>query len=551
MLDVAKKRKVEIGDMEFLNHLGVIPIVVNAGAALLPAVLAGVASFAALLFKPRELMCACAAHPVRVVTVFAFVGGLTALIMLWSAPATGGVTARRSSLAADVATSGGMMNIDWTRVALARIAAGNQKPTATPLSAPSTDTSQAFVYRGGAERLGSMGGEIEGKFQLAWSYHPRWSDSGVETEDRDAMILASPAVYGDKIYGASCTLDPPESFGAIFCLDAATGAQVWTVDAADGEPFKGFFSSPAISADGRYLVIGQGLHPDSNCRLICIETATGKVHWTLRVPLHIESSPWINGDMVYVGAGAIEDVKTKSPLGHQGFVIAVRLSDGKETWRFDVNDPESSPVYHDGVLYIGSGFNGKAVVALKAGQKPELLWKSEAPYPVTGAVTYTKDAVFAGGGNGDFVFRDPNPAGVVVALNPADGKLIWKAELPDAVLGAVAASKRLICPVANGQVMALDRSTGEKVWATSLNGSAPVLAAPAVTEKEVFAVSQNGYLARLNLETGEQTERIYINSEDKPGEQGLSISSPLVVGGRLIVGSETGGLRCYVGGRAE
>ncbi len=540
--------------MQILNDLAVIPIVVNAGAALLPAILAGAASFAALLFKPKELMRACAAHPGRVVIVLAVVGVLTALVMFWPAPKAGVSSARRAVPAVDAATGSGMMNIDWTRVALARIAAGNQTPAAVQpaASVPSTGTAKAFVYRGGAERLGSMGGEIEGKLQLAWNYHPRWTDNGVETEDRDAMILASPAIHGDKIYAASCTLDPPESFGAIFCLDAATGEQVWTVDTADGEPFKGFFSSPAISADGRYLVIGQGLHPDSNCRLICIETATGKVHWTFQVPLHIESSPWIDGDMVHVGAGAIEDVKTKLPLGHPGFVFAVRLSDGKEAWRFDVNDPESSPVYHDGVLYIGSGFNGKAVVALKtpqqAGQKAEQLWKSDAPYPVTGAVTFTDEAVFAGGGNGDFVFRDPNPAGVVMALHPADGKLIWKADLPDAVLGAVAASKHLICPVANGQVMALSRSTGEKIWATAVNGSAPVLAAPAVTEKEVFAVSQNGYLARFNLETGEQTERIYINSEEKPGEQGLSISSPLVVGGRLIVGSETGGLRCYVGG---
>ena len=69
-----------------------------------------------------------------------------------------------------------------------------------------------------------------------------------------------------------------------------------------------------------------------------------------------------------------------------------------------------------------------------------------------------------------------------------------------------------------------------------------------MTEKEVFAVSQNGYLARFNLEDGKKIERIYINAEDKPGEQGLCISSPIIAGGRLFVGSETGGMRCYIGG---
>ena len=168
----------------------------------------------------------------------------------------------------------------------------------------------------------------------------------VESEDTEAMILSSAAVYGDRVYGASCLLDPPDTYGAIFCLDAATGKQIWSVDRAGDVDFKGFFSSPAISADGRFLVIGQGLHPDSNCTLICIDTetrdaCTGRFQRTL----HLESSPVIDGDAVYIGAGAIED-----PASHkaaQSSRLCDRphsLTDGRELWRHDVADPESSPV---------------------------------------------------------------------------------------------------------------------------------------------------------------------------------------------------------------
>ena len=538
--------------MELINQLGVVPIVVNAGAALLPAMLAGAASFVALLFKPRELIRAIKNRPGRFFTVLAVIAGLTALIWFWPAPAAEGVRGARGVATSTGAAPAAGVTVDWTRVALARIAADQSGGAKAPAVAmPAVESSEAFIFRGGPKRLGSMGGEIDGPLELAWNYYPRWNDNGVEQEDRDGMILASPAIWGDRVFGASCTLDPPDSFGAVFCLDAATGEQIWTVDEADGEPFKGFFSSPSISGDGKYLLIGQGLHPDSNCRLICIETATGKVHWTLQVELHIESSPCIDGDVVYVGAGAIEDPATHKPISHPGFVLAVQISDGKELWRMDVNDPESSPVFSDGKLFIGSGFNGQAVVAMDAKAGGEKIWEAKSSYPVTGAVTLSDGVVFAGGGNGDFVFRDPNPAGLVMALNASDGSPLWKAELPDAVLGAVAASKFLICPVASGQVMALDLKTGEPVWSTPVNGRAPVLAATAVTDKEVFAVSQNGYLGRLNLETGETIERIYLNAEDKPGEQGLSISSPLIAGGRLFVGSETGGLRCYIGGAAK
>lgn len=539
--------------MEILSPLGVVPIVVNAGAALLPAMLAGAASFVALLFKPREMVRACRNHPGRFAAVIGVIGLISLLMWMWPAPGSGGSGARSGKVSSQANASGaGGITVDWTKVALARIQADRLGAVSSKVAEMPTEPSngEPFIFRGGPKRLGSLGGEIEGGLQLAWSYYPKWNDEGVEQEDRDAMILSSPAVWGNRVFGASCTLDPPDSYGAVFCLDAATGQQVWTIDQADDEPFKGFFSSPAISSDGKYVLIGQGLHPDTNCRLICLEAETGKVHWTIEVPLHIESSPCLDGDVVYVGAGAIEDPETHKPISHPGFVMAVEISSGKELWRMDVNDPESSPVYHDGTLFIGSGFNGKAVVALKTGgdDAPEILWTAGSDYPITGAVTLSDGVVYAGGGNGDFVFRDPNPAGLVKALKADDGSEVWTASLPDAVLGAVAASSRLICPVASGEVIALDLDSGEPVWRSRVSNKAPVLAAAAVTQREVFAVSQNGYLARMNLEDGEVIERIYINADERPGEQGLCISSPLVAGGRLFVGSETGGFRCYIGG---
>lgn len=43
--------------------LGVVPVFVNAGAALLPAILAGVATVLSVLFKPRELFRLCVRKP--------------------------------------------------------------------------------------------------------------------------------------------------------------------------------------------------------------------------------------------------------------------------------------------------------------------------------------------------------------------------------------------------------------------------------------------------------------------------------------------------------
>ena len=87
----------------------------------------------------------------------------------------------------------------------------------------------------------------------------------------------------------------------------------------------------------------------------------------------------------------------------------MRISDGKELWKYDVADPESSPaIANDGSVYIGSGFNGNAVVAfrsesddeLKAKNLPRLIWKTQAPYPITGPVTLVDDYVVVGGETG-------------------------------------------------------------------------------------------------------------------------------------------------------
>ncbi len=551
--------------------IGVVPIVVNAGAALLPAILAAMTTFLALLFKPRELLRVCRERPAVPITLLAVAGLIGAGIAFWPTSHDQQSTAGRRQTLANAPSNGAIpgngaaVYVDWTRVALARIEAkkrnGNHSPAVTETTSaglPDTshDSNQPFMFRAGPQRLGSLGSAPAIGLQRLWQHYPRWIDeSGVESEDTEAMILSSPAVHGERIYGASCLLDPPDTYGAIFCLDINGGKQIWSVDQVDGSDFKGFFSSPAISADGRWLVIGQGLHPDTNCNLICIETATGSVRWTLATPLHLESSPVIDGDAVYIGAGAIEDPTTHKPLSHPGYVLAASLEDGSELWRHDVADPESSPVVRDGVLFIGSGFNGNAIVALNTDpsiiSSSRELWRSPTPYPITGAITLMDNLVIAGGGNGDFVYRDPNPAGVIMALDAKTGRTVWQAEMPDAVLGAVAAGQHLVCGVANGEVMALAPHDGKPLWASRISGLAPVLAAPAVTDSEVFAVSQDGYLARFDLETGKELEKIYINSEDKPGAQGLSISSPLIVNGRLIVGSETGGLRAYTAGASQ
>jgi len=567
-------------DFNLLSLFGVVPVFVNTGAALLPAILAGLASVLGLLFKPRELLRLCLRKPwVPVLVIGGAVGGyflISGLVNMASAPAeTAGPTDSRQRQDTRAGT-------DWAAVAMERIrqkergwrksyleerdrrmelekrvgqlealADAGQDPTSGTDEPHPNEPSEAPIYRGGATRCGYDGGGSPVKLKPFWEYNEDFT-----------MYLASPLVIGDAVYGASCMLDPPSNYGAVFCLDAATGEERWYADifkdpdTGEERELKAFFSSPAVSADGKHLVIGQGLHVDDDCELICLDAKTGAVRWVDPTPLHIEGSPAIEGDIVVAGAGAVEGEDLK-PKGDPGFVFAVRISDGKRLWKYPVNDPESSPVVRDGIAYIGSGLNGSAVVALRTASDEELMeqgldrlvWKADTPYPAVGAVTLVDDLVLIGCGNANYVFMSPNSKGVVMALDRATGEIRWKADVSNSVLGAISARDgKAVCAVLDGEVVALDlKDNGKILWRKTVRERSLLKAGPALTETHVYLLTHDGYLCVLEAVDGRAVEQHYVNATDKPGEMGLSTSSPFVSGGKVFVGSETGGMRCYVG----
>ncbi|MCC5846898.1 MAG: PQQ-binding-like beta-propeller repeat protein [Verrucomicrobia bacterium] len=564
-----------------LPSLGVIPVLVNTGAALLPAAIAAVASAVALLFKPKELFRVCRAKPhVPLILLLVVTGGYFGFQWMMGA---GGEAPPAVGRQAAIQTDGAGTQTDWTRVALQilrneqRQAQGESRQPAAAdagdvaVGFAADDVPEAhlgFIFRRDAARRGHDGGPAPLNLSLDWEVHP----------EEFAMILTSPIENDGIVYGASTLLDPPSTYGMVFAVESASGDLLWEAQYLDntGREMKGFFSSPALTADGRHLIIGQGLHPDTECELICIDTETGEVVWTVRTPIHIESSPAIYGDIVVVGAGAIEVGPERKPqgdpegVGHPGYVFAVRISTGEELWQYQVNDPESSPAIKDGIAYIGSGFNGEAVVALRVEGTDEelaaqglerLLWRTDTPYPAVAAVTLVDDLVLIGGGNSDFVFADPNPAGVILALDQSTGEVRWSLDMPDSVLGPIAVHNGVgVAPVRSaprqgrrsGMLVAFDvRDKGRVLWEHHLERNALMLAGVALMDTHVYSLSSDGYLRVLDAADGTLVEEHYINRADRPGEMGLSISSPTVSNGRVFVGSETGGLRAYEGRAGE
>lgn len=548
----------------------VVPIIINTGAALFPTLMAFLANIAAVVFNPKALGRVLRLH-------WRLAAGATAslaLVAFVGVPLLRPAAVSRAAGKAGTATAD---KINWTKVAEeiiaqeklhesgaapAMVAEANPVATSAPAatfgfptpgadtpapvsasaSAPKTDT--APKPRQDFSRAHSDGVTSPAGLTPLWSFQPD-----------DGIFLGMPAVFGKRIYVAANQSDLGGYTGLLASLDYDTGKPIWQVTELNKQALPPFFSSPAVTPDGKYVVIGQGLHQDRNSSLLCFEAATGTLHWAVKTTQHIESSPAIFGDMAVVGAGAIEGNDGK-PVGDPGFVFAVRISDGKQLWKQAVNDPESSPaIDENGIVYIGSGFNGQAVVAMRSNTDEELaaqklsrvVWKTPLAYPITAPVTLSGDLVIVGGGNGDMVHSAANPQGLVVALNRKTGQIVWQQKFEDAVLGSIAADHgMMIAPLRTGEVVALAVADGKVLWRSHVSGSAPVLVGGALTKDRAYIVSSDGYLVSFAASTGKILEKIYLNDQQKAGT-GLSLSSPQVVGNRVIVGSETGGLRSLIG----
>jgi outer membrane protein assembly factor BamB len=554
--------------LEMLDQpLGVVPIVVNAGTALLPAIVAGAVSIVSVLFRPSQWGRVVREKPwvpvILLLGMSASVGAYFWLAGAEDATASAQPVRGRATAGAGIAAGG---SVDWTAVALEYIRDKQRRPVAAPAANGTAATApeaanadkQPFVFRADMQRSGAFDSTSPTKLQEAW----RWTDP----EDPFAMYCSSLATDGANLYGAAATLTPPDSRGAVVSLDARTGQLRWvTFETTDDKGatigFKGFFSSPALTADGKYVIIGEGLHTDKDSAMICLEAATGKVVWRIPTTQHLESSPAIEGDIVVIGAGAIERAEDHKvpPGGNPGFVLAVQISTGKELWRHQVNDPESTPAIKDGIVYIGSGVNGSEVVALRIDSEEDLkakglqreVWRTKTPYPALAAVTVAGDLVLIGCGDGDFI--RPGRNGVVLALDRKTGKIQWQTDAqttPASVLSPVAVRGNVaVAGVGNGEVVALDLAQqGKLLWRSKVSDAAAVNAGPAITDTHVYALSADGWLGVYDRKTGEQLERHFVNNPAKPGELGMSVSGPVIAGGRVYVGSESGGIRAYEGG---
>jgi len=405
------------------------------------------------------------------------------------------------------------------------------------------------AYRGGPRRLGAAGeGPDPVRPGNVWSFAKE-----VKT------FYASPAVVGNRVYVCSADKGIWTDRGAVYCLDADTGGVVWKYSPRD---FRATYSSPSVA--GRYLVCGEGLHFTRDARITCLDvTRKGERVWELRTNSHVESSPCIYDDKVYIGAGD-DGVYCVALAAASGGEPRVVWHQSGKTYP----DCETSPVAADGRVYLGLGEAGTAVVCFDADDGKEI-WKRDTPYPVFGSPALAEGKVFVGMGNGNLIYtaeqlRDQAlkelkdkgataaeiaaaakrlaPAGEVWCLDARTGQVLWTFEADRTVMGAIAvADDRLYFGTQGGMFHCL--SLEGRPLARAWNARDAVNASPAVGEELVYFITGGGRLFGLDRRT------LSPRFEMAVGTGGRFVSSPVVANGHVYVGTELDGFFCV--GEAE
>ena len=273
---------------------------------------------------------------------------------------------------------------------------------------------------GGRIYVGSLSGDL---FSVdAVSGETIWNRT-IETKPGWWGVASSPLIQGGKIYVMSF------SDGMLHAL-SLDGEELWNRSTGEVSPFL----SPAGLAGRVYL-------PGGDPALYCLDGATGDQLWKKEVSTQITATPALYGGLVFlvtkdaisaldaengsllwsagingtisspaICSGRVYVGSDDSPRGHLSCFDAAA---GTLIWRAEASGPvKSSPLVLDGMVYFGTSCEGGAVYALHSGNGSEA-WS----YPV-----------------GEFVMSTASASDGTVYMGADDGRLYAFGSLPKDLL---------------------------------------------------------------------------------------------------------------------
>jgi outer membrane protein assembly factor BamB/plastocyanin len=359
-----------------------------------------------------------------------------------------------------------------------------------------------------------------------------WKFTTAATKER-----VPPVVTADRVF---C---PAGSF--MYCLDLATGAQLWSYDAKDD------ILAPPTYADGRVFFGAD------NGNVICVNAADGKEVWVVSTAREIRANPAVAGGTVYV-------------VSLDRRAMALDAATGARRWSTQLTDELwAAPAVSNNMVFVPTAdaqifgldaADGRIRMQVTLTRRRALL----------SPAVITEDAIYIAGRSDlraynrrgterwvlDFdAFTTGAPAwadgrlylslidGRVLAVDPQKGKTLWKFDFntemssPPTAVGNV-----IIAGAIGGMVYALDAATGAPRWrymagppglAVGSKAEFDLVASPVYSNGSLYLIWDDGNLARFDVKAPDlipPTIRLLTPAENSVSDTKL----PRVVGAQVF-----------------
>jgi outer membrane protein assembly factor BamB len=274
---------------------------------------------------------------------------------------------------------------------------------------------------------------------------------------------------------------------------------VWRRGVVPGSASRRALIAPPIVADGKVFLFGTDLVVHA------VDAATGRPEWRQSVATRTSTTSWLRPDVPAMAGGlAYANGRVFAAQG-AGEVVSLDAATGDIGWRVRTQTPlHSSPTVADGKLYVTS--YDSEIYAIDV---------------VNGTISWTSSAI-------------PEPARMLTSPSPA-------------VVGDT-----VIAPFASGEVIALMAGNGRRLWldgltrggaATSLATINDIASRPVVVDGVVYAASQSGVLAAIDLRTGTRLWDLPLGSIQMPWVAGDYIFAVSTEAQLVCIDRRTGRVR--------
>jgi outer membrane protein assembly factor BamB len=202
---------------------------------------------------------------------------------------------------------------------------------------------------------------------------------------------------------------------------------------------------------------------------ISLPAPPGRLKWVSKLPAGIQCRPIFSGDTIITGC-------------NNGLLYALERQSGRIIWekKLSANELLSSPVMHNGALYIGS--IDRKIVSIDPGSG-RLMWESSVDGSIIATPMCTHNALIVGTGDG-----------ILYAIDPDDGRKLWTFQTGNLIKATPAFDgTSLLFGSWDGYFYCLDASNGELLWKKYINipHFAPATSNPKIDGGRVYFVSHD------------------------------------------------------------